>query len=280
MREMEENWCECEGHLSEDFSKLTDYYCRYFVPTGWRLEYTTLSEPEPGRMLYLIGKCEQCGGFMRCGVSVAGNFTHERLLADICQTMLHHRPHDGQDRSGLYHGGCSRRSEWYWEQDQLTRAERVEQFTALFLEKDRQAARRWAEENMPAPPPRRETTTEFFNAVVEQVRSNGFWPEQSAFITCEPARPLWPPDTALCHPRFTFRPILTIEGSAGLRIDCYLDGIFDHSGSGKLVIGTIKTACADRDTYILMGALTGALTYYGKAHHDANLDRYIPCQGN
>ena len=269
---MEERWCACSGHRSKDFSKLTDYYCRHFIPDGWQLQYSTLTGPEPERLLYLIGKCDQCGGFMRSGVSIACNWTGERLLLDICRTMLQHRPYDGRDKTGIYRGGCARRSEWYWKQDQLPRAERIEQFVSLFRESDQSSARLWAEKHMPAPPVRRETAAEFFNAVVELVQSNGFWPEQSAFITCEPARP----DAALCHPMFDFRPVLTAEHGGGLRIDCYLNGIFDHAGNSKRLAGTIQTACSDRDTCVLMGSLTGALLHYGGVHREENLDRYVP----
>jgi len=125
---------------------------------------------------------------------------------------------------------------------------------------------------MPAPPVRRETSSDFFGAVVKLVKANGLWPNQSAFITCEPARP----DAALCHPMFDFRPVLTAEHGGGLRIDCYLNGIFDHAGNSKRLAGTIQTACSDRDTCVLMGSLTGALLHYGGVHREENLDRYVP----
>lgn len=31
---MKERWCKCPGHRSRDFRKLTDFYCRSFIPTG------------------------------------------------------------------------------------------------------------------------------------------------------------------------------------------------------------------------------------------------------
>ena len=250
---MEECWCECSGHRSKDFSKLTDYYCRHF-------------------MLYLVGKCDQCGGFMRSGVSIACNWTGDRLLLDICKAMLQHRPFDGRDKTGIYRGGCARRSEWYWKQDHLHRAERIKQFVSLFRESDQPSARLWAEEHMPAPPVRRETSSDFFGAVVKLVKANGLWPNQSAFITCEPACS----GAALCHPMFDFRPVLTAEHGGGLRIDCYLNGIFDHAGNSKRLAGTIQTACSDRDTCVLMGLLTGALLHYGSVYREENLDRYVP----
>lgn len=274
---MSERWCECPGHQSHDFRELTDHYCAHFIPTGWRLEYTTLLEREERRTLYITGMCSQCGGFMRTGEDITGSSTHDSLLREVCASMLRYRPYAGRDGSGLYRGGVPRRLEWYWRQDQMTKAERVEQFTALFHEGvDQLVARRWAMEHMPAQDAPRETTTEFFNGVIELVQSAGFWPNQSAFIVCEPACSTWPPELALCHPQFSFVPELKAGTGCGSYIECYLDGIFDRMGNHRLLIGTIKTARDDRDTSLIMGALTGALLYYGEAYRKSNLDRYVP----
>ena len=275
---MSERWCKCPGHRSRDFRKLTDFYCRSFIPTGWRLEYTTMLEREEKRTLYITGTCSQCGGFMCTGETLVGGTTHDNFLRDVCASMLRYRPYAGQDAYGIYRGGVPPRLEWYWCQDQMTKAERVEQFVSLFHEgADRLFARRWAEQNMPGNIPR-ETSTEFFNGVIELVQGSGFWPQQSAFITCEPACPTWPPDCVLCHPRFNFLTELKAGTDNGLRIECYLRGIFDRVGSPKLLAGIIKTACNDRDTSLTMGSLTGALLYYGEVYREANINRYVPYQ--
>lgn len=274
---MSERWCECPGHQSQDFRDLTDFYSRYFIPTGWKLEYTTLSEREERRTLYMTGECSQCGGFMRTGEDIDGLATQDSLMREICTSMLRYRPYAGRDGSGLYQGGVPPRLEWYWRQDQMTKAERVDQFAGLFHEGvDQLIARRWAKEHMPAQDVPRETTTEFFNGVVKLVQSSGFWPDQSAFITCEPDCPTWPPYLALCHPRFSFVPELKAGAGGGLCIECYLNGIFDRVGNHRLLIGAIKTACGDRDTSVTMGSLTGALLYYGEAYRKANSHRYVP----
>ena len=274
---MSERWCECPEHQSHDFRELTDFYSTHFLPTGWRLEYTTLLEREEHRTLYITGECSRCGGFMRTGEGITGSSTHDSLLREVCASMLRYRPYAGQDAYGLYRGGVPPRLEWYWRQDQMTKAERVEQFAGLFHEGvDQLIARRWAKEHMPAQDAPRETTTEFFNGVIELVQSTGFWPDQSAFIVCEPACPTWPPDLALCHSRFSFVPELKARAGCGLYIECYLDGIFDRMGHHRLLIGTIKIACDDRDISLIMGALTGALLYYGEAYRKANSDRFVP----
>lgn len=274
---MSKRWCECPEHQSRDFRGLTDFYSTHFVPTGWRLEYTTLLEREERRTLYITGECSQCGGFMRTGEDITGSSTHDNLLREVCASMLRYRPYAGQDAYGIYRGGVPPRLEWYWRQDQMTKAERVEQFVGLFHEGvDQLIARRWAKEHMPAQDAPRETTTEFFYGVIKLVQSAGVWPQQSAFITCEPACPTWPPELAICHPQFSFVPELKAGASGGLCIECCLDGITHRVGEHKLLIGTIKTACDDRDTHLVMGSLTGALLYYGQIYRRSNLDRYVP----
>lgn len=274
---MSQRWCECPGHQSRDFRKLTDHYCAHFIPTGWSLEYTTLLEPEEGRTLYITGKCSQCGGFMRTGEDIDEKATQDNLLREICASMLRYRPYAGRDGSGLYRGGVPQRLEWYWRQDQMTKAERVDQFAVLFHEGvDQLMARRWAKEHMPAQDAPRETTAEFFDGVVELVKSNGLWPNQSAFITCKPACPTWPPYLALCHPRFSFVPELKAGAGGGLCIECYLNGIFDRQGNHRLLIGAIETAQNDRDMNVIMGSLTGALLYYSEAYRKANSHRFVP----
>lgn len=273
---MKEEWCECPGHYSRDFGELTDFYCQRFQPTGWQLQYTTLTEPAGDRVLYIVGKCSQCGGFMRTGVGIVSNYTGEDLFRDVCHSMLHYRPYAQKDIYGLYRGGVPQRLEWYWRQDQMMKDERIEQFAALFHPgADQLAARYWAEEYMLAPSVLRETSTEFFNGVVNLVQSSGFWPQQSAFITCEPACPTWPPDVVLYHPRFSFRPVLETGTGKEIHISCYLDSIYDGIGNHDLLIGTIKTAQADRDTCLIMGSLTGTLLYYGNVYRDANRERYV-----
>lgn len=269
------NYCECEGRCGRDYSKQPDFYCQHFIPIGWSLDYTTLIEPEETRTLYITGQCSQCGGFMAAETSISCNYTHNILLGEICRAMLQHRPYAGRDEAGLYRGAVPQRLEWYWRQDQMTKKERVEQFAALFRGTDQLIARRWAKEHMPAPAVRRETSAEFFNAVVGLVQANGLWPAQSAFLTCEPACPSWPPDAVLSNHQFDFHPILE-TGPDGARIDCCLRGIFDGSGRRHLLLGRIKTACNDRDTVLSMGALTGALLYYGEMWRSDNLERYLP----
>lgn len=274
---METNWCDCRGHRSRDFCKLTNYYSHHFIPDGWQLAYTTLAEEEPERVLYITGKCAQCGGFMRSGTSIPCNLTGDALLTYISRELLHYRPHDVREPNGIYHGAVIPRSQWYWEQDRLMAEERMEQFVALFHEEDRATARRWAQEQMPTPPVRRDTPSELFHAVIKLVQDNGLWPEQSTFYTITPSGPnVYPPTAVLTDHRFHFWPELNLCGGGGLSIDCVLYGTFDGSGRDRLHIGAIQTVSTDRDACLTMGGLTGALLYYAKTYLDANKRRYTP----
>ena len=273
----EQNWCECSGHNSKSFRKQGEFYCSHFVPHGWQLEYTTITKEEPKRILYITGNCCRCGGFMRSGTSIASNLAGDTLLAYIYQVLNHFRPHDGRQLSGIYHGLITPRSQWYWEQDRMTAEERRAQFVTLFHEQDRAAARRWAEEQMPTPPVRRDTPAELFHAVVNLVRENGLWPAQSTFCTITPSEPNeYPPSTVLTNHHFNFWPELNFGGSGRLSIDCVLYGNFDQSACDRLHIGAIKTDRADRDTCRIMGGLAGAMLYYAKSYLDANILRYTP----
>ena len=168
---MRENWCECEDHFNLDFSWVMAFYRDNFIPDGWGFQYTTLDKPEQERSLYLTGTCSQCGKDMRCGISVPGELTGDDLFEDIYQIMLKHRPYDDRDNTGIYHGRIPQRSEWYWKQDQLTKADFIEQFVSLFLDEDRPEARHWAEEHIPVPPIRREPVEDRFeNRISKKVQ--------------------------------------------------------------------------------------------------------------
>lgn len=274
---MSERWCECPEHQSHDFRELTDFYSTHFIPTGWRLEYTTLLEREEKRTLYITGVCSQCGGFMRTGEDITGSNTHDRFLRDVCTSMLRYRPYAGQDAYGIYRGGVPPRLEWYWRQDQMTKAERVEQFAGLFHEGvDQLIAQRWAKEHMPAQDAPRETTTEFFNGVIDLVKSSGFWPNQIALVICEPVKPYWPPEMAISHPGFKFLSKLEVDHCDQLYIACYLHGLIDGKVNHELLIGNIISTRRDRDVCLAMGSLTGALLYYGEVYRKSNVDRYVP----
>lgn len=137
--------CKCCAHLASDFPRLTDFYAIHFVPAAWQLEYITIDFKETGRVLYLNGRCDQCGGLMRYGAAIPIRLTGFPLFADIYEKLARFRPLDSQD-AGRYYGPCRLRSQWYLEQDQLPDQVRREQFVALFREEDQPEARLWVEQ--------------------------------------------------------------------------------------------------------------------------------------
>ena len=63
--------CTCPASKSGSFQIATDHYSRNFIPTGWKLEYTSLEQHEPQRFLYMTGWCLRCGGQdLQSGISI------------------------------------------------------------------------------------------------------------------------------------------------------------------------------------------------------------------
>ena len=52
--------CTCPASKSGSFQIATDHYSRNFIPTGWKLEYTSLEQHEPQRFLYMTGWGRTC----------------------------------------------------------------------------------------------------------------------------------------------------------------------------------------------------------------------------
>lgn len=87
MKEHQINWCTCNGHDHEDWRVRSELYARCFVPVAWAFEYRTIAGYEEHRILYLVGICDCCGGFMRSGTSVPSNIKGDELLAYVYREM-------------------------------------------------------------------------------------------------------------------------------------------------------------------------------------------------
>lgn len=97
------NPCTCAASKSKDFVLATDHYCINFIPSGWKLEYTTLEQHDPERMLYLTGECQSCGGQdLQSGTSIPCNLTGDALLEHIYRQMETYRPFEKRFDSGAY----------------------------------------------------------------------------------------------------------------------------------------------------------------------------------
>jgi hypothetical protein len=60
---------------------------------------------------------------------------------------------------------------------------------------------------------------------------------------------------------FNFYAAITYPNCEGIYIDCWLDGEFDNSDRTKIAMGTIKTLENSKDAMMIMGELTGLLTW-------------------
>lgn len=173
----EHQTCTCPTAHGNDFPKVTDHYCVNFIPTGWRLEYTSLSQKDSERVLYLTGQCLRCGGQdLQCGVSIPNELAGDALLAHIYQEMTRYRPFERRYDDGTYSAGLSQRARWYMGQDDLTLNQRNAQFLLLFQEKDWGTVEEWinrcrVEEAYTTPHRDRKSTLLY--AVLERARATG-----------------------------------------------------------------------------------------------------------
>ena len=277
------NWCACKDHDHKDWTVVSDFYARNFIPAAWKLEYRTMDGYEHGRALYIIGKCGCCGGFMRSGTSVPENMKGDELLAYVYREMNRYRPYDGHDRErGTYCGPISQRCRWYQQQDDLTLEERGEQFLRLFRGEDRSAVEDWVARNHGSEPytrPRRDRKSTLLQRILEAVRADGAVAEAEAVldnILPNDSAPVLPDrDSYLTDYHFDLVPHLSFGGE-GICLSLCLEGSFDSSGRQKAAIGTFKTLRTDLEACRLMGALGGALMYYGREYFNKEIHRYTP----
>ena len=284
MSEHEINWCTCKDHDHEDWCVRAELYARRFIPRAWALEYKTLACHADDRFIYLVGSCDRCGGFMRSGASVPTNVKGDELLAYVYREMEHFRPYDGHDQEkGTYCGYVSQRCRWYQQQDDLTLEARNEQFLHLFREEDQAAVKDWLARNHHAEPytrPRRDRKSTLLQRILEAARADGAIAEAEAildYILPNNMEPEYPDrDSYLTDYHFDLVPHLSFGGCEGIYLSLCLEGSFDGSDKTKATIGTFKTLHTDLEACRLMGALGGALMYYGRKYVNEEIHRYTP----
>ena len=284
MNEHQINWCSCKDHNASDWTVVADFYARHFIPMAWVFEHRTIACHEDDRILYITGKCDHCGGFMRSGTSVPTNVMGDELLKYVYQEMEHFRPYDGHDQEkGTYCGCVSQRCRWYQQQDDLTLEERNEQFLRLFRAEDWADVKDWLERNHGTEPytrPRRDRKSTLLQRILEAARADGAIAEAEAILDYilpndnEPALP--DKDSYLTDYRFDLVPHMSFGSSEGIYLSLCLEGSFDSSDKQKATIGTFKTLRTDPEACRLMGALGGALMYYGREYVNREIHRYTP----
>ena len=120
---------------------------------------------------------------------------------------------------------------------------------------------------------KRDTPEILFRRVLDLVQRNGYYDEAEAIMDYA-----LPDDskTEFTNYRFDFFAQVNKGGSEGVYIDCYLRGEFNQSGKNTCKIGTFKTLKENMNAYRIMGALSGALTFYADQYVNAHIDRYAP----
>lgn len=273
------NWCVCKGHDDKDWTVRSKYYARHFIPSGWMLEYGTALEYEDGRILYMTGSCDCCGGFMRSGVGLALNISGDRFYVNVYWEMNHYRPYEGYDsKKGVYHGYIGQRGEWYQQQDDLTPEERNRQFLNLFRAEDRADAEDWLTRNAVDSQqniPRRDRKRTLFQRILEAARADGSITEAKTILQCSES-PIDPSENSyLTDYRFNVVPTLVFCREA-IFLELYLEGSFDASGETRAIIGAFKAPRTDQEACQLMGALGGVLMYHAREYMKREIHRYIP----
>ncbi len=281
MKKSDVNWCTCKDYHNWDV--LAEYYFLHFVPNSWVFKYRTLTEHEEGRVLYITGVCNRCGGFMRSGTSVPANICGDELLRHVYQKMLQYRPYDDYDQIGRhYDGAVPERSKWYEDQDDMTRKECGEQFLSLFKPEHLPAAADWLKRKQPHKNrmgPRRDRKSVLFQNILAATRAACFESELEILRDClapDGCRPVTGGEnTYVTDYRFTVVPILSIEGQ-GVCLKLYLEGSYDSSDEKWTYIGSLRTNSADADICRFMGTLGGTIMYHAQMYVMRERYRYTP----
>ena len=275
---MSDRLCGCCQHLMVRSEKLDSFYNEHFIPRGWKLSYTKLSE---GVNLYLTGNCRDCGGDLEERILLTNDISIDDLMNTIYKTMWTVYPYDEKLDGVGYYGRCKPRSEFYRSRDRWGTFRRDQEFLRLFHDYDRNQAQLWLEKNHPGRTHAqvfRDTGCSLFCEALRQAEQNGDFekirpildyvlPSEHEGYSSESAE--------LTAYEFDFVPIVNF-GSEGIYLDCYLKGKFDESGRNTLRVGTLKTLEHSLEAAKIMAELGGALFYYASLYVNQNIHRYTP----
>ena len=275
---MSDRLCRCSQHLMVRSEKLDNFYNEHFIPRGWKLSYTKLSE---GVCLYLTGYCRDCYGDLEERVFLANGLSGDKLLKAIYDAMWTTYPYAEKIDNGQYYGRCEARSGFYRSRDRRGTFQRDREFLRLFHDYDRNQVRLWLEKIHPDRTHTqvfRDTGGSLFCAALKLAEENGDF---------EKARPILDyvlpnehegyssESVELTAYEFDFLPIVNF-GSEGIYLNCCLKGKFDESGRNTLHVGTLKTLERSLEAAKIMAELGGALFYHSNQYVNRNIHRYTP----
>lgn len=275
---MVNRYCDCCHHLAGWPEAAANFYRSHFIPNGWELRYSGLSECYG---VTLTGHCKDCDGRLEELIPLPEDLSGDDLMKAIYDTVQTAHPYDGHSESTGYYGPCEERSAFYRIRDKRGQFRRSAEFLDLFNDYDREQARLWLEKNFPPEKHTeafRDTGGSLFCAAVRLAKENGEFDRAGAILDymlpCE--------HETGCHEKveltayeFNFEPVISY-GCEGIYVDCCLVGKFDESGRHRLHVGTLKTLRQDVDAARIMGELCGVLMHYVNQYVNQNLHRYTP----
>lgn len=275
---MVDRYCKCCQHMAGRPEALSNFYKDHFIPTGWELNYTKLSDCWS---ITLTGRCDDCHGDLAELIPLPKGLTGDGQLKVIYDTMQTVHPYDQFSERVGYYGGCEERSWFYADRDKRPQFRRSKAFLKLFHDYDQETVRLWLEKNFPPQKHTevfRDTGGSMFCSVVRMAKENGDFAKAEAIL--DYVLPSENEDdirdkVELTAYEFDFMPALNY-GSEGIYIDCYITGKFDQSGRSKLHVGTLKTLHQDLESAKIMGELCGVLFHYAFQYVNSNLHRYTP----
>ncbi len=275
---MSDRLCKCCLHMATRTEALDNFYKDHFIPRGWRLGYSKLSE---GVILYLTGYCRDCYDELEELVWLAEGMSGDDLFSAIYNAMQNVHPYDKKTDAGDYYGSCDERSSFYRYRDKRPEFRKDQEFLRLFHDYDRNAVHLWLEENHPDRTHTqvfRDTGGSLFCAALERVEESGDFVKARQILDyvlpCEHEDESSEKVEITAY-EFDFVPIVNF-GSEGIYLDCYLKGKFDESGRCSLHIATLKTLEDSLEAAKIMAELGGALMYHESRYVNANLHRFTP----
>lgn len=85
------SYCKCSYHLAGNENAAANFYNTHFVPDGWELVYSKLSEC---RSIHLKGRCKDCYGDLNEMIPLPEGLSGDALFQAIYDAMWSAHPYD------------------------------------------------------------------------------------------------------------------------------------------------------------------------------------------
>lgn len=91
------SYCKCSYHLAGNENAAANFYNTHFVPDGWELVYSKLSEC---RSIHLKGRCKDCYGDLNEMIPLPEGLSGDALFQAIYDAMWSAHPYRMQPVKG------------------------------------------------------------------------------------------------------------------------------------------------------------------------------------